>query len=118
MKIRVVKDVDDNVFNVNIFTEDFSQADLDLMENFGEPEIDLGGSFTGPPAFTLPNDLQRLKSDSPHVQSFDARDELTPGDAEVQANDWSSDIVQLIKDEMTTLRANVDGFSGETVETF
>jgi hypothetical protein len=74
MKIRTFNKIDNDVFQVIKHTEDFSEGDMDLMIKFGEPEIDLGGTFTANPDFTLPNNLAKLKSESPFTQNFDSRD--------------------------------------------
>lgn len=115
MKIRTEKLLDGNVYRVTISTEDFSELDLELMAKYDEPEIDVGGSFTGPPAFTLPSNLAGIKSGSPFKEGFDEDDF---GDAEDRANVWAAEVTQRIKDELTTLRSNSDGFTGETCETF
>jgi len=47
MKVRTFKDVDDNKYVVDINTEDWSEADKESMSDFGEPEIDLGGTYSG-----------------------------------------------------------------------
>lgn len=47
MKLRTYKDLSDNVYRADIQTEDWSQADKELMADFSEPEIDLGGVYAG-----------------------------------------------------------------------
>jgi hypothetical protein len=115
MKIRTNKSIDSNRFIVEIETSDFSEQELEFMQKFGEPEIDLGGSFTGPPAYSLPTNLVALKSDSPFREAFDSKDFV---DAEDRANVWADEIVVRIKAAMDTLRANMDDFSGEDLETY
>ena len=46
MKIRTFENMCDSVFRVVVNTEDFSQDDLRLMCQFGEPEINFGGTVT------------------------------------------------------------------------
>jgi hypothetical protein len=115
MKIRTLKTINNQKYTVQIETDDFSEEEIQFMEKYSEPELDIGGSFTGPPAITLPANLVRLKSDSPFREVFDFRDDVQ---AEAQADVWGDEIVVRIKAAMDTLRANMDDFSGETLETY
>jgi hypothetical protein len=115
VNIRTFKSIIGNVYQVVIETQDWSELDNELMASYGEPEIDLGGSFTGPPAFDLPNDLVRIKSGSPFVEKFDGDDF---GDAEDRATVWADEVVVRLKDAIDTLRSNSDDFTGENVEQY
>ena len=112
MKIRIFSTVSDDVYRITMYTEDWSQGDLKLMQLFGEPEIDLGGAFTGPPSFSLPNRLVRIATGSPFSQSFDARDFAN---ADERAVVWDDAIQVKIQAAVTTLRALQDTFTGEEV---
>ena len=114
MKLRKFYILNADIYKVSLYTQEWSEADQALIEQFGEPEIDLGGSFTGPPAFTLPSNLVRIMSESPFTQSFDFNDYA---DAEDRAGIWNTEIIVRIKSAVTTFRANTDDFSGEAVET-
>lgn len=74
MKIRTFNDIYNDKYRVTKHTEDFSEADLLLLASYGEPEINLGGTFGADPAFTLPDDLEKLKTGSPFTYRFDGRD--------------------------------------------
>lgn len=74
MKIRKFYTVDNGVYKAALRTEDWSQADLQLIRKFGEPEIDLGGSFSGSPNFSLSSNLAGILTGIPFTQSFDTRD--------------------------------------------
>lgn len=115
MNIRTFKQIIGNVFQVSINTNDWSQLDNELMASFAEPEINLGGDFTGPPAFSLANNYSRIKSGSPFVGRFDGDDYP---DAEDRANVWSAEVIVRLKAAITALRANTDDFTGESVEQF
>lgn len=45
MKIRIFKKLVDGVFHVRVQTEDWSERDRCLMVKYGEPELNLGGTF-------------------------------------------------------------------------
>jgi len=113
MKIRKYSTLADDIYKISLYTEDWSEADKNLIAKFGEPEIDLGGDFTGPPAFTLSTNLVRIMSESPFTQSFDGRDYA---DADDRAVVWKDEVSLRIVSAVTALRALSDSFSGEEVE--
>jgi hypothetical protein len=115
VNIRTFKQIVSDVFQVSIHTEDWSEGDDELMASYGEPEIDLGGAFTGPPAFTLPSNLTRIKSGSPFIGRFDGSDHV---DAEERADVWAAEVIVRLKAAIDTLRANSDTFTGETLEQY
>ena len=114
MKIRTFKKLVDGVYQVSMYTEAWSELDRQLMAKFSEPEIDLGGDFTGAPSvsYTLANDLQRVMSESPFNMVFDIADYA---DAYDRAEVWHATMVVRITSAITTLRLNADGYSGESV---
>lgn len=112
MKVRQFNEVNNDIFRVVLKTEDWSEADQQLMEKFGEPEIDVGGVFTGPPLYTLPSDLVKIASESPFVQDFDKRDHV---DAQDRATVWGTNITLKISTAITTLRSQTDTFTKEQV---
>jgi hypothetical protein len=114
MQIRRFYTLNDGVYKVSIKTEKWSELDQQLMAKYGEPEIDLGGSFTGPPAFTLSSNLVKIMSESPFTQSFDSQDYA---DAEDRADVWATEISARIDAAVTDLRTNTDDFTREEVET-
>ena len=115
MKLRLFFTLIDDVYKVTMRTEDWSQLDQELMAKYAEPEIDLGGSFTGPPAYTLPNNLVRIMTESPFSQSFDEAD--YPAEAELMADEWADTITTRLNAAIVALRANTDDYTREEVET-
>ncbi len=115
MNIRTFKQILGDVYQVSINTEEWSEGDNELMASYGEPEVDLGGDFTGPPAFTLPTNFSKIKSGSPMIASFDGQDFV---DAEQRADVWASEMITRIKAEIDVLRSNSDTFTGEDVEQY
>lgn len=114
MKARIFKDISNGLYSARINIEDVSQLDTQLIQKYGEPSIDLGGDFTGPPVFSLPSRLAGIVSDQPHAQSFDVRDFA---DAEDRADVWTTEVVARMVAAMVALRANVDTFTEEEVVT-
>ena len=50
MKIILDKGLANNYFSTEVNTE-FTEQEDDLIEKFGDPEVNFGGTFTGPPFF-------------------------------------------------------------------
>jgi len=114
VKLRKFNTLSNDIFTVTLITEDWSQLDTQLMVKFGEPEINLGGPFVGPPEYDLDDNLVKIMSESPFVQSFDFRDHA---DAEDRANVWAAALTVRITAAIGTLRGQTDTFTGETVTT-
>ena len=117
MKIRVLKHIADDKFLLDITTEDFSQGDLNLIQKFGEPQVNVGGLYGNPDDATrtwiVPDSLLNVRQDfQPFRASFDQR---TYSDAAARASALAAVIVTRIEDAMTTLRSLTDTFTGESV---
>lgn len=114
MKIRKYSTLSDGVYKISLVTEDWSEADQRLMLKFGEPEVDLGGTFgIVPDTYTLPTNLVRIMSEAPFTQSFDSRDHA---DADARAILWKETVSDRIAAAIVALRTSADAFSGEEVE--
>ena len=111
MKIRAFTSIVDGKYSVAVYTEDFSEGDKQLMIKFGEPSVDVGGTFTG---FILPNQLRSLASGFPYTKFFDSRDNVS---AATHAATFLSTIKTRISSALSALRANTDTFTSEDVTT-
>ncbi len=118
MKLTKISSVVDSVFTVALVTADWSEADKQLMQRFGEPIINVGGAFSGGTSptveFTLPDSSRRIMTESPFTARFDSRDDAA---AETMATIWRDEVRDRIVDAVTTLRAAEDTFTGEDSET-
>lgn len=120
MKIRLYRDVTNQVYNVSVVTEDWSRDDLKLMEQFGEPEVNLGATLTTDPetgepeTFTLPDCYVKLLTDYQKLNmQFDLRDHAQ---AKAMAEAWQTYIVGEITSVVTALRVNTpDSYEEVTV---
>ena len=115
MQIRTVKNLVDGKYTVTISAEDFSEGEDTLMEKFGEPLVETGGTFTdGTISFTLGLDPRQLKSGMGAVtQIFDGADTT---DAEQRANLWAITVQNRIRDAVTEVRSRNDIFTETKVE--
>lgn len=118
MKIRTFKQLKDGVFHVRIQTEDWSEHDYELMVKFGEPEINLGGTYyvilrgdsssSGGDSrveSSMDDIYARIKTESPFTRKFDSRDYNNDvNTAKIFADGWATYIVEQIWDKVQGLR--------------
>ena len=117
MLMRMVRTLENRIFTVQILTENFGIQDVRLMRTFGEPVIEIGGTFgVAPNTFILPGSPRRLRSQFPVVQQFDGTVTMTPP-AQDRATVWGNTIVTRIQTALATLRGNLDTFTTERAET-
>ena len=112
MKKRIFTDMADSVFRVMINTEDWSFGDIDLMVQFGEPEIDVGGDieyvFDGDTKTkTLGSELVRIVHGFPYARCFDSRDYSSYNEAVAVGLAWKDEILRRIDDSIVSLRNSV-----------
>lgn len=116
MKKRIYQGFDNSVFQVVVRTEDWSQGDLELMVQYGEPEVDIGGDiqylFDGETkTATFGSEFLRVLHGFPHVRGFDARD--YPNETETKSLEeakavgiaWKDAVLGRIDTAITSLRA-------------
>jgi hypothetical protein len=113
MKLTITKIVDDNKFKATMATE-ANDLELEKIEKFGEPSINIGGSFTGPPAFVEPNQNKLLVTASPFVF---IKDKDGDAEAEEKVDVWTTEVRTRIIDAKTTLVGLTDSFTDESTET-
>lgn len=116
--LRTFKTIENDIYVVVMAndTDALSNQDKDLMKKYGEPEIDLGGSFgTSPNVFTLPSKLVKIRSDFPIRQEFDSRSAPFDTNTLIKVNSWITQVSTEFSNAMTTLRDNTDTFTGESV---
>lgn len=110
MKIRVFMNMDDAVFRVAVNTEDWSEGDLDLMDQFGEPEVNVGGlldySHDGEGgSVELGDEFVRVLHGFPYARLFDSRDYGSTGKAEAVGKAWKDMVLSRIESVVEDLRA-------------
>jgi hypothetical protein len=115
MQLRIFRKVEDRRYRVSIATEDWSQDQLRLVAKFGDPEVDLGGEFAGPPELEFDSSYRRIYADGPLVRVFDARDYDDDDAAAEAAVVWQDAMVVRISDAYEALLEQADPFTGETV---
>lgn len=95
-----------NVYNVEIdlATDGFTPTEQEVVEQFGEPLVDIGGSFTdgGSLSYTLTSEDRRFPSQFPIKVQFSRVD--YPDDAAERAGVYRSTLITRITAAITTLR--------------
>ena len=119
MKIRTFNSINNDIYTV-VFDQDraaISQSDKDLIKKYGEPEINVGGTFLAGTGneYVLPDQFIRIVSDMPFTQNFDSTTGTFATATVTKVIQFVTDTLTKIEDAVTTLRANTDTFSGETV---
>ena len=121
MKKRIFMNMCDAVYRVSVFTEDWSEGDIGLMRQYGEPEVDAGGTieylFGGETkSVEFGSDLVRLVHGFPYSKGFDSRDyEGGCAEAIAAGNAWKDKMVERIDEAIVSLRANKSPLPTEEV---
>lgn len=119
-KLRVFQTIENDIWQLRFELDptSLSESDKDLMQKFGEPEINAGGSYLGEgDAFTLPDKYIKVRSGLPYVQSFDAKSSPFDTNTEVKVTGYRDAFITNYTTAFTTLRANSDDFTGEKLYT-
>lgn len=111
MKKRVFLNLDNAVFRVLIVTEDWSQGDIELMAQYGEPEINVGGEVSylyknEQKSKTFGDEYVRVLHCFPYVKSFDSRDYDSVEEARIIGNAWKDMVLERINYAVHDLREN------------
>lgn len=115
--IRVYQSIDNDIWKVTFHNDplELSEDDKKRMKKFGEPEIDLGGTFLEgeDDEFTLPAKKAKIRSDFPYTAEFDSRDSPFDENTSTKVVAYRTEIITRITDALETLRETPDTFSGE-----
>ena len=121
MKIRSLMNMDCGVYRIVLNTCDWSQGDIDLMEQFGEPEVDLGGEICYIPADgddessggsdpvntkVFGKEYVRVLHGFPYSRGFDSRDYGSVASAVSAGNAWKDSVCGKIRAAVVELRSN------------
>lgn len=123
MKIRIIKKLTDNVFDVRVYTEDWSANDRELMIKYGEPEINVGGVVSyhsdatdEQASLQFDDAYERIMTESPFTRKFDARDyNNSVEEAKAAAIAWSSNLENIIVAHVRSLREKDEFFTTEEI---
>jgi hypothetical protein len=111
MQLRIINSIVDESYQVRMVLKDFSAADLERAAKFGNPTVELGGSFDDTATYDLPAREVELREGSELFQEFDLNDHV---DAKARANTWSAEIQTRLDAALTAWRALDDDFTSDT----
>ena len=111
MKKRVFQRMDDAVFRVTIDTEDWSEGDLELIAQFGEPEVNAGGEVSylfdeETKTVTFGDMFIRVLHGFPYMRGFDSRDYSSYEEAVAVGKAWKEMVLDRIDASIIELRKN------------
>ena len=121
MKIRTFLSMEDSVFRIVINTEDWSEGDIGLMEQYGEPEIDVGG----PIQYIIGGETKtkefgsiyvRIFHGFPYSRGFDSRDYESVDEAHAIGMAWTDIVLNRIRSAIVQLRQNNAQMPTELIE--
>jgi len=125
--LKIKKFIENDVWKINFTLEASSmpESDRELIRKFGEPRIDIGGTYLAntPNQLVLPTKYIRVKSDLPFTQEFDAKSHplflTAPIDAkastQARAYAFQNYFINAFTAAFTALRNSSDTFTGEYI---
>lgn len=114
MDVRQTVYLNDNIYYGKVESICYTDSnDLTLFTKYGEPTIDVGGSFNdGTTSFTLTSETKKIYSYSPFIGTFDPVTlDVTLYECGLRATLFVNTIYARMLSAMTTLR-NTDSTSG------
>lgn len=112
--LKVKQKVEDTLYVYQFDLEDISQADALLIDKYGEPNINLGGSFTTDSVtWTLPDEYIKLPSGFPVVKKMDASVAPFSTNTANRLATYRTTLTTRVTAAFTTLRANSDTFTSQ-----
>lgn len=118
--LKIKRTIENDVWKINFSLDgtSLSEYDKDLFRKFGEPQINIGGSYLADTAnaYTLADQYLRVRTDLPYTQEFDSKSPDFAVNTQVKALAFQTAFVDAYNGAFTALRANADTFTGEFLE--
>jgi len=122
--LRIKRSIENDIWKIT-FSLDLAalpESDKELMRKFGEPSINVGGTFVDPTIpsafnYTLPDKFILIRTDMPYTQSFDSKSAEFTVATQSKALVYENAFVLRYQEAFTALRTMTDTFSGERVVT-
>jgi uncharacterized protein YceK len=115
--LKVTRSISNDVWKIvfDLDRDKLSVSDKELIAKFGEPTIDVGGTFLAETenSYTLPNKYIRIKTDLPYAQTFDTTSAPFDTATQIKAEAYQTAFVERYVQAVSDLRANNDTFTGE-----
>lgn len=118
-KLRIFKEISNKVYILRFENDplSLSNADKELMQKYGEPEINIGGVFLASTGntYTLPEEYVKIRSGFPFKREFDTKETFFATNTAVKVDAYSDTITSRFTAALAALRANTDAFTSETI---
>lgn len=118
--LKIKRVIENDIFKItfSLDNEKLPESDKELLRKFGEPSIDIGGTYTpsAGTSFTLPAKFIKVKSDLPHTQEFDSKSADYSTNTKEKALKFQETFITKYNAAFAALRAKADTFTGEQVE--
>lgn len=118
--LKIKRVIENDIFKItfSLDNEKLPESDKELLRKFGEPSIDIGGTYTPSvgTSFTLPAKFIKVKSDLPHTQEFDSKSADYSTNTKEKALKFQETFITKYNAAFAALRAKADTFTGEQVE--
>lgn len=122
--LRIKRSIENDVWKIT-FSLDLgalAESDKELMRKFGEPTINVGGTFVDPSSpslfnFILPDKYILIRTEMPYTQAFDSKSAPFNTSTQAKALVYENAFISRYQDAFTALRTLTDTFSGEKVVT-
>ena len=116
--LKIKRVIENDIFKLTFSLDinSLSESDKDLIRKFGEPQINIGGTYLADTdnEYTLPDKFLRVRSDLPYIQEFDAKSNTMGfSSSQAQATAFHDEFVARYQTAFTELRSNPDTFTGE-----
>lgn len=118
-KLRVFQSIEDNDYIMQFINDpaDVSSSDKQMIEQFGEPEVDFGGSFDNGSSvsFTLPDLYVKVISGLPYKLVADPTTVPWDTDTQTKLALYRTTMQTRFATAFSTLRNNADNYTNEYV---
>ena len=118
--LKIKRSIENDIWKINFSLDAVTlpESYKELMRKFGEPTINIGGTFLSgsPDQYVLPDKYIRIRSDLPFTQDFDSKSTDFETNTQTKALAFQDTFVSNFTDAIETLRANADTFTGEYLE--
>jgi hypothetical protein len=114
--LQVTRSIENDIWSMtfSVDRDKISQTDTQLISKFGEPTINVGGTFGSTPnQFTLPAQYIGIVSELPYTRTFDSNSAPFNVNTQLKAQAYQDAIVASYTSALGTLRAQADTFTGE-----
>lgn len=118
-KLRVFQSIQDNKWTLTFESrkDDFTSVELIRMQQYGEPEINVGGVFLKGTndEYTFPDKYIRIKGGLPYTKKFDPNTPEFEDNTQAKVEAYRDDFITKYGAAISNLVSKPDTFTGEHI---